>query len=468
MHNKKELFITLAVIIITILLAVLPMSLSPSWNGEIPMHRNQYEEITKSFLKGKLSFDYEVNPKLLELDNPYDPELRVEKFVAFKWDHALYNGKYYMYFGVAPVIFTFLPYKVITGNDLTTYHATQLYIGLYIVGVFLLFNFLRKRVFKEDRFYLSLLVSSVFGLLSSWVCITQPALYCTAISAGLCFAMFAIYAFVKATYSDFCLNKRILYYFIGGLCGALIFACRPPLGFINLILPVVIFIFIKNNKLSKKELLKLLYIITPYISVAILLMTYNYLRFDSPFEFGQTYQLTSYDQHLYSSFLGNFNLKKVFSDLCANLFYFAPLTKTFPYIGISGVFINFPILLYPYVMMMFKDYRSKLKENKLFWFNIALLCLPIIISIIDSIFSPVRTYRYYLDLYFIMIISSYIAIMISKQLFNKKTINIFITIVMIITFITVVLLIFIPNDNNFAEYYKNLLPKIDGIISFWR
>lgn len=118
--------------------------------------------------------------------------------------------------------------------------------------------------------------------------------------------------------------------------------------------------------------------------------------------------------------------------------------------------------------MMFKDYRSKLKDNKLFWFNIVLLCLPIIISIIDSIFSPVRTYRYYLDLYFIMIISSYIAIMISKQLFNKKTINIFITIVMIITFITVVLLIFIPNDNNFAEYYKNLLPKIDGIISFWR
>ena len=468
MQHKKELFISIIIVVVTILLATLPMGLSPSWNGKNPMHRNQYEEITKSFLKGKLSFDYEVDPKLLELDNPYDPALRLEKRVAFKWDHALYKGKYYMYFGVAPVLFTFLPYKVITGHDLTTYHATQLYIGLFIIGVFLLFNYLRKHVFKENNFFLTLAISVVFSLLSSWICITQPALYCTAISAGLCFSIFAIYFFIKATYGDYSFNKRLLYYYVGGLFGALIFACRPPLGFINLLLPVLLFILIKNNKLNKKEMIKLLYILIPYISVAILLMTYNYLRFDSPFEFGQTYQLTSYDQHLYSSFLGNFNIKKIFDDLCANLFYVAPYTKSFPYIGISGIFINFPILLYSYIMILFKDFRSVLKQNKLFSLYVILLILPVIISIIDSIFSPVRTYRYYLDLYFIMIISTYIAIMIAKKTYNKKLFNIILILFLIITLITVVLLIFVPNDQNFSAYYQDLIPKINGIISFWR
>ncbi|MBR3537441.1 MAG: hypothetical protein IKN79_00015, partial [Eubacterium sp.] len=41
---------------------------------------------------------------------------------------------------------------------------------------------------------------------------------------------------------------------------------------------------------------RLLLAASPYIVTAAALMTYNYVRFENPFEFGQTYQLTVVDQ----------------------------------------------------------------------------------------------------------------------------------------------------------------------------
>lgn len=48
---KKNIIIIIA-IILTILLADLPMGLSPEWNGENMYHRNQYELLAESMLKG--------------------------------------------------------------------------------------------------------------------------------------------------------------------------------------------------------------------------------------------------------------------------------------------------------------------------------------------------------------------------------------------------------------------------------
>ena len=56
-----------------------------------------------------------------------------------------------MYFGVVPVWILFLPYLLITGRDLTTYHATQIFAALAIIGVFLLFRQLAKRYFGRIK-----------------------------------------------------------------------------------------------------------------------------------------------------------------------------------------------------------------------------------------------------------------------------------------------------------------------------
>ena len=106
-RNDAKRFICM---IITIVISVYPMSLSPVWNGTIPGHRDQYERMAQSILNGHLYLEYEdVDPRLSEMENPYDPQARKELGIYYHWDHAFYNGKYYMYFGIVPVFLLFLP-----------------------------------------------------------------------------------------------------------------------------------------------------------------------------------------------------------------------------------------------------------------------------------------------------------------------------------------------------------------------
>ena len=141
-ENEKKNKLTYIAIILTILFCTIPMRLSPVWNGAIENHHSQYEDITESFLKGKLYFEYAVDEKLLTLKNPYDPVERDASGAKYHWDCSFYNGRYYMYFGVVPVLLVFLPYRLITGHSLVGYHATQVFTALFIVGIFALFRLL--------------------------------------------------------------------------------------------------------------------------------------------------------------------------------------------------------------------------------------------------------------------------------------------------------------------------------------
>ena len=143
------------------------MELSPVWNGKIPAHRNQYEVMAESLLNGHLYMDIEVSPELLALENPYDPQIRNDQEIDFKHDHAFYNGHYYMYFGIVPVILVFVPFRLIFGKALTTFHATQLFTALIIIGFFSITGFLRRKFFPRMGSFPSAMLSTAFSL--RWV-----------------------------------------------------------------------------------------------------------------------------------------------------------------------------------------------------------------------------------------------------------------------------------------------------------
>ena len=116
--------ISFLIVLGVILALVLPMGLCPIWNGEIPAHRNQYELMAQSVLDGNLYLEFDdVDPGLAELDNPYDPQIRKDAGVSVHGDSAYYNGKYYMYFGIVPVLLVFAPYLAIAGGG--SYHLSR-------------------------------------------------------------------------------------------------------------------------------------------------------------------------------------------------------------------------------------------------------------------------------------------------------------------------------------------------------
>ena len=88
MREKKITKYLLITAIIYLVIGCWAMTLSPVWNGEIPHQRNQYEEMAQSLMEGHLWIDHPVDPKLEQLEDPYDPAARKAAGAKGQWDHA--------------------------------------------------------------------------------------------------------------------------------------------------------------------------------------------------------------------------------------------------------------------------------------------------------------------------------------------------------------------------------------------
>ena len=161
-------------------------------------NKNQYELMADALLKGQIYLEYgDMDRRLLQMPNPYDTNARRALGVRYHWDHAFYKGRYYMYFGVVPVFLLFIPFKLITGASLTTYHATQVFVGMSIIGLFLFFRLLSKRFFPKLSFAVYLFLGAAVSVTSMVHCVAKPAMYMTAFSSAFCMEIWSVYFYVK-------------------------------------------------------------------------------------------------------------------------------------------------------------------------------------------------------------------------------------------------------------------------------
>ena len=411
--------IAFVVALITIMICVLPMDNLPKWNGEIPDHRNQYELMAEAILDGRIYLVYGDEAELEKLENPYDPKERKESGVNFHWDHAYYNGHYYMYFGIVPVFLTFLPYRVVTGTSLTTFRATQFFTVVIIAGIFSLFWLLSKLFFRKMPFGPYLSLSVAFSVMSVWYAIAEPALYCTAITAAIALEIWSIYFYIRAVYFEKRENKQILFAGIGALLGALVFGCRPPIALANIVVIPLLVIFIREHSLTLKLTGKLALAATPYLLVATGLMIYNYVRFDDPFEFGQAYQLTIADQTNYSLSINRAQFWHIVKETARNFAAFKKPTKAFPYVQTSSVLCNFPIVFCAF-SALFPSVFKRVMKTKTFPFLLGLVISVVVISFIDVLWSPEVLERYRMDIYFLIGIGCFVAFGLWYEESRKK------------------------------------------------
>lgn len=463
--NRKDCFIISFVAVVTILLCVLPMSLSPFYNGEIPDQRNQYEVLAESILDGRIDLDYgDMDPKLLEMGNPYDPVLRRETGVFYHWDHAFYNGKYYMYFGVVPVFLLFLPFRIITGISLTTYHATQIFTALFILGVFTLFLLLSRKFLRKMTLSVYLSLSAAVSVMSVWYIATAPALYCTAIAAGICMEIWSLFFFVKAVWDSDGERQSICMGVLGSLFGALAFGCRPPVALAN-ILAIPMFVrYLKGKRFDLKLCKQILAVLTPYIVIGLLLMAYNYARFEDPFEFGQSYQLTAADQSGYGNALAHVDLTQVIKETIKNFIWYKPLGDSFPYISFQSVFLNFPICFAAGFCLLQKRTLSILRKNELLSLTGTLCFCPILITVSQVLASPWLIERYRSDVYWLVGILLFLSFGHFLETLSERQKRIWgfaVSLLALVTIFRGFLLWTVPNDSNFTELFPLELEKIE-------
>lgn len=462
--------------LLTVLICVLPMGLSPVWNGENPQHRNQYEMMARSLSHGHIYLEYDdVDPKLEEMENPYDPEARMLAEVREHSDHAYYKGKYYMYFGVVPAVVLFLPYYLITGKDLTTYHATQIFAALAIIGLFLLFHKLAKQYFKGMPRIMLVSLSVCLSLIPVYFSAGYPALYCTAIISGVCFEVWSLYFFFNAVYlidGEKAKNKVIMAV-IGGLLGALAFGCRPTVALGNLVLIPMLVKYIRDERTREDRvkigrlLLRIFLVLIPYFVIGGLLMAYNYARFENPFEFGQALQLTGFDQTNFGK-LSNFSPVETFNGIVLNFIGFTPITGNFPYVYFNSVFVNFPILAFIFAVFGAKV-RQNLKNSKMFALSVTFAAVVLFIDFMQVQWGPgmANAERYRTDFYFLIAILAFIVIghtFNSVEADGKKRFSFAIGLFCLEAVFMCMLFLMIADDGSYTACYPEMLDKLKHFV----
>lgn len=253
---------------------------------------DQYNKLAESFRHHRFALHDTVDSHLLEMSDPYDYSARVRQHFSYPFDTVYYDGNYYVYFGPVPVLTVILPYRLLTGDYPETDYVSLGFALLFLLGILHLYSRLVRRFFPRLPYalYWLGLAALLTALNVSW-CLRRGLVYELAILSGVCFAVWAVYLLFAAFSSR---KLSPLWAAGSGLCAGLAVGCRPTAVLIAPILFVTAYFLMKENgsMKTKGNAARVILFLLPYIACGLALMKYNYERFDNPFEFGITYQLT--------------------------------------------------------------------------------------------------------------------------------------------------------------------------------
>ena len=316
-HGTYALAVCLVCVILTVLLssAINPNRYSVSYplEGSVASY-NPYVQQFDALKKGQLHIDVKPSDELLALENPYDYSAR--DGVYYLWDRALYDGKYYSYFGMAPVLTLYFPHYALTGSLPSDDAVSAIFTVL--TSLFFSMAAVKWAAMRTKKIPLPLILIGTLGALFS----TQAYLmargnsrfYYIATISGMAFLSMFIWLFLcgisgsvrlKTPETEPPVWKKPLIFAFAGLAFGLCFLSRFNIALVAAfaIVPMLWFSVVTQKKEGEKRSLRPLNRIIPELSLLALpviaavafQLWLNVTRFDSLFEFGTTYQLTVSD-----------------------------------------------------------------------------------------------------------------------------------------------------------------------------
>jgi len=397
---------------------------------------DKYTNLAHSLANGRVDIEGDIDERILTAQNPYDRSERRELGVdGFRWDYAYFDGKIYVYFGIAPVILTYLPYYLITGTDLPHIIPYMIFLISLIAGSFMLIDALVNRYCTKIPLKLYYLFQVTFMLgVGTLIFAKRVCIYNLVIMAAVDFTIWGLYLWLSGSAKPENYSKWKI--FAGSLCMALVAGCRPQLLLASfLALPIFaeqwkkMLKDFKEKKNTGRHILLLSAFCIPYIVVAVFLMWYNAARFGSPFDFGASYNLTSNDMTK-----RGFHFARLIPGLWAFLFQPPYANIEFPYIRttpfhtyyqgitireatIGGIFATNIILL---PCFLFYHYRKKLKEKKALLFTGICLASAIVITCADVQMAGILT-RYTADFTILFYLAAFMIIFAFMDGYYDKT-----------------------------------------------
>lgn len=303
----EQLYITKAVTAVIILAVVIlsfilsSVNLHPETDFSKDTGNQITQELVDAFESGQVELKDQPSAQLLSMENPYDWSARAEQNVSAKWDHVLYEGKYYSYYGIGPVILLYLPYHLITGHYLESLVGVLLFNTIALIFLGMTFYKLMKKLFKDIplSMYTAALIM-VFAACGMWYCTVMANFYEIAQSSGFCFTVLGAYFLVSSNVIGGDKEKiRPAMAALSSLFLAIAVTCRPTTAVWCVV--AVAFIVAGILKLRRTDgkradyIKYLLCALAPFVVIGGLQMLYNHARFGSFTDFGIAYSLTIND-----------------------------------------------------------------------------------------------------------------------------------------------------------------------------
>lgn len=435
---------------------------------------DSYYELTEAILDGHFYLNEEVPNFIKEMDNPYDIEQRSNILkengysVQYRWDYAYYNGKFYVYFGILPVLLLFLPFYVIFGIHLPMKYSIFILCSISVGAVLYFVWQLCKRYYPKISLISYLLGSSLLILCSGFVFIARrPDIYLIPLALSLCLVYFG-FGFILKSLN--CEKRKYLYLGLGMFCLALTSLSRPQF-LVSIILAIPL---IKNElyhgKWDKKAIFSTL---CPLIVVGAFAMYYNYARFGSIFDFGASYNLTTNDMtHR------GINIDRIGLGIFNYLFKPLEITSTFPfieksmlktnYMGITiyenflgGLFWNTCVVLLGFYVIKHKKQFPK----ELYQMSILCYILAFIVIFFDIEAAGILP-RYLCDFAYLFLIPTIFVLFRNESKKDIKFQKIFIY-MMTISFVYQFLLLFQYVDMSLSIYSPEIFYNVYYFLQFW-
>lgn len=316
---------------------------------------DQYGHLADALLHGRGSLDLPVPDALARADDPYDAGARARMLTdgvtPIYWDYAFHDGRWYSYFGVLPALVLFAPFRIVTswftpGGLMLPTTCAQLWLmaGVTIVACLLVIRLLTLVAPRTSLAAVMLLcVATMLGANLPYLWF-RTNFYSIPFSSGLLLAMLGLWLWLGAVRvrddgGDGGSGGRTLrivsmpHVAWGALCIAATIGCRPTFTFTALFALPLFLPELRRavRKRARGRIARLAAaLLLPAIVAATPILVYNQLRFTSPFDFGNAYQLTVTDMTRFHTPAGNMPLTVLYY-----LFLPPRFTGTFPFLALS-------------------------------------------------------------------------------------------------------------------------------------
>lgn len=413
--SKQLKYATIGFLILLQLITALSISNINTYIVQDVKTNEQYKLLTDSFINGRVSVDLKVDEKLKDLENPYDITQRLKNNVSYHFDTAYYNGKYYIYFGAAPVVLYYLPFKLLTGSYLSDAVVNAINFAILSVSIiFLLYKIIKDNYPKTPLLFFPLLSILAIDTCGALTLLAEPLIYTIPILCALAYASLGITLWVYSIKKDKSINNILA--LLGSLSISIAIGSRPQFGLFAFFAFIIFFDQIKDLKHNIKSCV---FALVPFVVVGGILMSYNDARFGSPFDFGANYNLTFNDMTK-----RGFKLARVLDGLFFYLLQPISMTNVFPFIkqvsfnttyvgmlihefSFGGLFFINPLTTLSLFTVKVKKYFT---NKKLYYASLLSLVFGIIVVLLDTQMAGLVE-RYFSDFSIYFIISSIIVVL---------------------------------------------------------